>query len=156
MAETPESDLYLHSKRRKKRFTKRWSSDSYISPFLFPIMISLWIDEVSPGTSSLIAWSSFVYKGRQEGKNKISIVELETQQKFSNFDGASVANARGMCSKLSYLVRSTIQLPCTCLPRNIFLLWNHFERWQNCLTDISDNSSGLCIFQLWGCFPINN
>ena len=39
-----------------------------------------------PSQPKLLAWSS-------EWKNKISIVEIETQQEFANFDGAKLSKA---------------------------------------------------------------
>ena len=53
---------------------------SHFSLFLFPIMIKIWIPEISPTSSTLLAWSS-------EKNNRIRVVELETKQEFTNFDG---------------------------------------------------------------------
>ena len=67
-----------------KNFSFLWSST----------MTSLWIDEISPTSPTLLAWSSI-----QE--NKISIVDLETKQEFVNFDGIQFKNNKG-----SFLVLS--------------------------------------------------
>ena len=52
-------------------------------------MIQLWIAEIAPVSSTLLAWSSEL--------NKISIVELETKQEFANFDGVKLNNSNSIC-----------------------------------------------------------
>ena len=62
---------------------------STIIGIIFFVVIIPWtfieIENI-PSQPKLLAWSS-------EWKNKISIVEIETQQEFANFDGAKLSKA---------------------------------------------------------------
>lgn len=52
-------------------------------------MAELWVEEPSPPTPTLLAWTSWE-------ENKISIIELGTKQKFSTFDGVQLRKMRGI------------------------------------------------------------
>ena len=57
--------------------------DSHFSFFLIPIMISILIAGISPISPTLSVWTSYE-------DNKISTVELETDQEFANFVGVKL------------------------------------------------------------------
>ena len=56
-------------------------------------LLQLWIEAISSATPALLAWSS-------EWNNKIRIVDLETKQEFSNFDGVDVSKPNGILNLL--------------------------------------------------------
>ena len=64
---------------------------SYTHFFLLqsPIMTLLWIDEVYPAYTTLLTWSSWK-------ENKISVVEIETKQEYSTFDGVQPNETNGI------------------------------------------------------------